>query len=460
VSGDTGAVRARHGGLPRARMLAGLGLAVVGLPALTLGLVPARHALSLASLLLLYLLVVVLVAVVGGTAVAVLAAVGSFGLANWYLTPPYHTFRIEQRDAVIALLVFVLVACVVSVTVELAARGRAAATRDRMEVELLSRVTSGPPDTGAEAVLEQIRAGFALTSVRLYESGRDEPVAAVGPTVADQPALSVPAGPRFRLVAAGPPTFAADQRLLRSLAAAAGRAAERERLAAQADKLAEIDRLRAALLAAVGHDLRTPLAGIKAAVSSLRQGDVDWSPADTADFLATIEDSADQLDELVANLLDMSRLQAGVLSVNLVPVSLAEVVARVLLRSPAGPLLVDVPEDLPLVAADPGLLERVLANLVGNASRYAPGPARIEAAPTEGERVRLSVIDTGPGIDAADRERVFAPFQRLDDRRTGIGLGLAIARGFCTAMGGTLEPSDTPGGGLTMTLTLPAAAAL
>ena len=337
-----------RGGLPRPRLLAGWGLALGGPPLLTVGLAAARGTLSLASLLLAYLLAVVLVAVVGGTAPAVLAALGSVALANWYLTPPYHTFRIEQRDAVVALVVFVVVACTVSAAVELAAR-------------------------------------------------------------------------------------------------------DRQRLAAQA----EVDRLRSALLAAVGHDLRTPLAGIKAAVSSLRQADVRWSEVDRDDFLATIEEGADRLSDLVANLLDLSRLHAGVLSVALRPVALEEVLGRVLLDHPGTEL--ELPDGLPLVRADPGLLERVLANLVGNAHQHGRGPVRL-AAVAGGGRIEVSVVDSGPGIDPADRERVFAPFQRLDDRGTGTGLGLAIARGFSAAMGGTLEPSGTPGGGLTMTLTLPLAA--
>ena len=450
------------GGLARGRLLGGLALAAVGLPLLTLALTAARESLSLASVLLIYLLAVVLVAVVGGTAPALLAAVGSFALANWYLTPPYHTFRIEQRDAVIALVVFVLVASTVSVAVDLAARRRAAAARGRLEAEMLSRIAAQPvTERSAEAILEQIRDTFGMRSVALVDSGRDQPVARVGPPPAGAPVISVEAGGPLRLVAEGPPTFAEDRRLLRSLAAAAARAVEGQRLAVAADRareLAEIDRLRAALLAAVGHDLRTPLAGIKAAVTSLRQRDVQWSATDTEEFLATIEESADRLDALVANLLDMSRLQAGVLSVDARPVALDEVVARALIDGPGGEVAVEVPDDLPLVAADPGLLERVIANLVANARLHAPstGPVRVAAA-SDGARIRLSVVDTGPGIDPAERERIFAPFQRLDDRRGGVGLGLAIARGFTEAMGGTVEPTETPGGGLTMTVSLPLA---
>jgi K+-sensing histidine kinase KdpD len=217
--------------------------------------------------------------------------------------------------------------------------------------------------------------------------------------------------------------------------------------------------LRAALLAAVGHDLRTPLASIKAAVSSLRQGDVTWTADERAEFLATIEDSANRLDDLIANLLAMSRLQAGALSVAPRPVGLDEIVARALIGLRLE-VVVDVPDNLPRAMADPGLVERIVANLLVNAHRFSPPgtPVRVEAA-SGGDVVRLRVIDSGPGVSEEDREQMFSPFQRLGDRSTGgVGLGLAIARGFTEAMNGTLSPSTTPGGGLTMTLTLPAAA--
>ena len=204
----------------------------------------------------------------------------------------------------------------------------------------------------------------------------------------------------------------------------------------------------------MGHDLRTPLASIKAAASSLRAPDVEFSPEDRAELLATVEESADRLDDLVENLLAMSRLQAGVLSVQARPVALDEVVSRAV---PHSPVRIAVGDDLPLVQADPGLLERVVANLVSNAVR-ASDSVTVDASAGP-STVDLRVVDHGDGVPAADRDRMFAPFQRLDDRTAdgGLGLGLAIARGFTEAMGGRLTPADTPGGGLTMTVTLPRA---
>jgi two-component system sensor histidine kinase KdpD len=217
--------------------------------------------------------------------------------------------------------------------------------------------------------------------------------------------------------------------------------------------------MRTALLAAVGHDLRTPLASAKAATTSLRSKDVAWSPEDREELVATADESLDRLAALVDNLLDMSRLQAGVLAVEQRPVALDEVVPRALddLGLAAQGVRLDVRDDLPLVRADPGLLERVVANLVSNALRFSPTdhPPSVTGSAL-GRRVELRVIDRGPGIAPADLEQVFAPFQRLGDtdNTTGLGLGLALARGLTEAMDGTLTPEETPGGGLTMVVTL------
>ena len=249
--------------------------------------------------------------------------------------------------------------------------------------------------------------------------------------------------------------------LLAGYTAQAVAALDRARLrtqAAQAEALAEGDRMRTALLRAVSHDLRTPLASIKASVSSLRQTDVHWSAEDEAELLANIEQNADRLDALVGNLLDMSRLQAGSLEPFLRATAVDEV-APVALRGldDADHLLIVVPDDLPLVRADPGLLERVLANLFSNALRHSPPDLRpMLRAREDGDRVVLDVVDHGAGVPAELKERIFEPFARLDERSPGVGLGLAVAKGFAEAMGGTIVAVDTPGGGLTVRVTLPA----
>ena len=252
--------------------------------------------------------------------------------------------------------------------------------------------------------------------------------------------------------------------LLAGYAAQAAAALDRERLrtqAAQAEALAEGNRMRTALLAAVSHDLRTPLASIKASVGGLRQTDVEWSEADEADLLATIEQNADRLDALIGNLLDMSRLHTGSLQPFLRPTAIDEVapVAAVGLDDSLR-LEMAVPDGFPLVLADPGLLERVLANLFSNALRCSPAgrPPELHAA-LDGGMVRLEVADHGPGVPDEQKELIFEPFERVGDRHPGVGLGLAVARGFAEAMGGRIGAFDTPGGGLTVRVTLPAASA-
>ena len=255
---------------------------------------------------------------------------------------------------------------------------------------------------------------------------------------------------------------AADRRILEAFAAQAAGALRQQRLVAEAERtrpLEEADRMRTALLSAVSHDLRTPLSSAKAAVDSLHGSEIDWSDEDRAELVDTAAQSLDRLDRLVANLLDMSRLQVGALGIAARPLALDEVVPRALdeIGPSAEGVLVQVPHELPPVEADPALLERVLVNVISNALRYGPpGRPVLVTASAHGDRVELRVVDRGPGIPPADRDRVFLPFQRLDDRdnHTGVGLGLALARGLTEAMGGELVPEDTPGGGLTMTVSL------
>lgn len=419
--------RERPGTFRTPRAALGAVVAVVSLAACTGALLTARDGLELPSIVLLYLVPVLLTAVAGGPWPALGSAVAADLLVNWFFVPPYHTLAVDTGNNIVSLVVYLLVAAAAGLAVDLAAAARARQTR--------------------------------------------------------------------RLAAQS----------------------------ARAEELAQIDRLRSALLGAVGHDLRTPLAGIKVAVSSLRQLDVEFSPEDRAELLATVEESTDRLATVVDNLLAVSRLQAGVLSVELRPTAVDAVAAQAVLAIDTGgvPVSVDVPDDLPLAQADAGLLERALANLVANACAASPpgatvtvrgtedgtaatdgGPAKsgnptrtggpatggnpatsggpgksggpatgsgpatgggTDVGTTDGaatpRRILLAVVDHGPGIPDGARDAVFAPFQRLDDHTGGgLGLGLAVARGFTEAQGGSLTPTETPGGGLTMTISLPAAA--
>jgi K+-sensing histidine kinase KdpD len=464
--GPAGTLPQRGHGLTPLRRRLGLLLAALALPALTGALVAVRGDLDLASVLLIYLLVVVVISVVGGLVGGVAAAVVSFLLANFFLTPPYHTFSVENRDSFIALVVFLLVAVTVSVLVDVGARSQAAAARSEAEATVLGRVAAEPlSESSVEDVLANVATTFGLASVALVvrRAESDTVLARVGPAFTGPGTVSVDAGGDRMLLGDGRDLFAEDRRLLRNLAHAASRAVDAHALAGQASRaqeLAEVDRLRSALLAAVGHDLRTPLAGIKAAVTTLRQPDVHIETADRDELLATVEHSADRLADLIDNLLDLSRLQAGALNIDLRPVPVDEVVARALIERHLGDVVNAVDDDLPMVLADAGLLERVVANLADNAHRHAsPGaPVEIRAHYTD-TVVEVAVIDQGPGVQETDWARMFVPFQRLHDRSTdkGVGLGLAIALGFTEAMSGTLRPTHTPGGGLTMTLTLPRA---
>jgi two-component system sensor histidine kinase KdpD len=255
---------------------------------------------------------------------------------------------------------------------------------------------------------------------------------------------------------------AADQRVLTAFGVQVGVAMDRDLLAreaAAAKPAIEADRVRTALLTAVSHDLRTPLAAASAAVTSLRSLEVSWNAEDRAELLATAEESLQRLTRLVDNLLDLSRLQAGALAIHRQLVILDELVPLAL--DAVGPEAAAVrwqsAPDLPPVWADPVLLERVIANLVANALRYSPtSHPPVLTASALGDQVQLRVIDRGPGLPDADWEHIFMPFQRLGDRdnTTGLGLGLALSRGLIEAMGGSLCPEDTPGGGLTMVVTL------
>ncbi|MGZ4682161.1 MAG: DUF4118 domain-containing protein [Acidimicrobiales bacterium] len=474
--GEWGSSLVRRRRLPHLsprRQAAGWLLTIIGIPLLTLLLDQVQGTLNLPTDMLLFLVLVVVVAMVGGLWPALVAAVVSSLSVNWFFTEPTHTFTIAEGENLIALITFLVVATLVSALVTQVSRRSADALRARTEAEALARVAGGlvGDDDALAEMVDHLRTTFDRDAVTLLVpdpegSGGAEwmvEVSAGSPaltTPGDHPTLPLVDG--AVLVHEGPPLNAEDQQVLHVFAAQLGSALERRRLKAEAgaaEALAEADQLRTAILRAVSHDLRTPIASIKASATSLLQHDVDWTPEAQQEFLTTIDEESDRLNNLVGNLLDMSRVETGVLEVALRPVALEEVVALSLasLSEPTDKVEVQVSEELSPVLADPVLLERVVANLVSNALRYAPAdqPVLIEAGRV-GDRIDLRVIDRGPGVPPADRERIFEPFQRLGDRATGsgVGLGLAVARGFTAAMGGELTLDDTPGGGLTSVISL------
>ena len=451
--------------LSRRRRIAGFVATLAGLPMLT-ALLYWGPSLSLTNDILLFLVAVVLVSLIGGLWPALLAAVAGSLLLNYYFTPPIGQFTIAEGDNLLALAIFVVVAIAVSWVVDTAARKTRQAAQAGADAQTLATVAGGVlrGERPLMALLEQLRETFTLDSVTLLDQGKV--VAHVGEacTVPRDADVEVKVDDNMTMLLRGHPLEASDRRIVEAFAAQATVALRQERLtaeAAAAKPLAEADRMRTALLAAVSHDLRTPLASAKAAVASLRSDEVDFSEDDRRELLATADESLDRLGRLVTNLLDMSRLQAGALGVNAVDVGAEDIVPRALddLGPDGRKVAVHIPDDLPPVHADPGLLEQILINLVANALRYSPADQPpVVTASALGDSLEFRIIDHGPGIPENRWGDVFLPFQRLGDRdnHTGVGLGLALSRGLTEAMGGTLVPDHTPGGGLTMILTLPA----
>ena len=483
--GREGPWRGRPGGLSHGRRAAGFMLSIAALPALTALLLAVDADVSLSTDILAFLLLVVAVALVGGLLPAVLTAFGGFLLLNYFFTPPVRMFSVAERENLLALFAFLVVAVSLSTVVDVAARRTREASQARAEAATLFTL-AGSVLRGSRplpALLEQVRETFALDAVTLLERRPEAPggpdlehtneawtvVACVGSPICLAPGegdAEVHVDESYTLVLSGHPLAAQDRRILEAFAAQATIALRQERLeeaAATADSLAEVDRVRTALLNAVSHDLRTPLASAKAAVGTLRMSDLPLSEEDQAELLATTEESLDRLSGLVENLLDMSRLQAGALALAIQPIDIADAVSAALtsLGPAASQVIIRVPEETPDVQTDPALLERAIANLVQNAVRHSPpgAPPQITAS-AYGKTVEIRVIDYGPGVPETDWDQIFLPFQRLGDRdnSSGVGLGLALSRGLVEAMSGTLRPEGTPGGGLTMIISLPAAA--
>lgn len=453
-------------GLGRRRIAAGFALAAVLLPGLTVLLTHYRSSLALIDEILIYLLVVLAVTLLGGLWPSVTTALTADVLLNWYFTVPLHHWTIERPADLFALLLFIATSVTVSSVVHFAARRSHAAAERAEEASALVGLTGtvlGGADT-VESVLGHLRQTLGVAA-ELYERHGAGWLRVAGTRLDDPltPLRVTGAGQDFRLVSYGS-LVGNRARLLPAYAAQAAAACDRQRLrlqANQAEALAEGNRMRTALLAAVSHDLRTPLASLKAAVSTLRQTDITLTPDDRAALLDLIDQGADRLDGLIANLLDMSRINTGSIQLLIRDVALDEIVPlaiRSLERG--GGVEVDLPDTLPLVRVDAGLLERAVANVVSNALRHSPPgrPPLVRAECRDQARVSLLVIDHGQGVPAEDRDRIFAPFQQLGDSSAdgGVGLGLAVARGFLDAMGACIRAEQTAGGGLTMQIDLPA----
>lgn len=428
-------------------------MALAGVPLLTAGLVPFREGPAPTLEAMLYLSLAVACALVGGRAPALAASLLGTLCMNYFFTAPLHTLVIANVENVVTLVLFIVVSVAVSSVVDSAARRRVEALSARDEANTLAmlnrRVLGGEYDV--PQLLEVVRDTFGARAAELLPADRAGDIGE-GDSVA-------PDNRSRLLVLRGCSTSPQEQRILAAFATHLGVLEERAELARQtaaARALEAGNRTRTALLAAVSHDLRTPLAGIKAASGTLRlsrSAPSLLSDQDRADLLTAIEDSADSLTAIVADLLDMTRLQTGAVEPNLSVAPLADVVGSALAGVPGG-ATVQVAGRLPPALVDAALLERVVANLATNALRHSDR-VEIVGAARQG-RSRLRVVDHGPGVSDVDKELMFEPFHRLGDSRrgTGVGLGLTVARGLTEAQGGQLTVEDTPGGGLTAVIDL------
>lgn len=434
-----------------------------------------------------FFLATVLTAIIGGLVPAVVAALFGGALLNYFFTPPLYSFTVGRFEDLVAVTTMLLIAVLVAAVVDRADRRAAQAAQARAEATLLAsfaRVVISRSDP-LPRLLDRVREAFGFTSVAVLERGAKSSwtvtaqvpdAAAASPhDPARDPAeadADVEIDEGSHLVGYGRTLTAAENRLFAAVAGPALLALRNRRISAEAvdaARRAEASGLRTALLSAVGHDLRTPLSAIKAAVSSLRDPDLALDPGDEAELLATVEESGDRLVALVDNLLDSSRLATGAVTPHRTTVAVAEIVDAAVAALPTAAarsrveIAPSVPGESDEVVADPGLAERIVANLVDNAVRHGgDGPVSLRTS-AHADRVELRVVDRGPGV-ARDAE-LFTAFQHLGDHDSngasgGLGLGLHVARGFARAMGGTLEPEETPGGGLTMVLSLPRAQAV
>lgn len=500
-----GTGRTRQRDLGRVRV--GVGFVLAAAVPVLMQLLLASFDHSVATAVLLQLAGAVAVALVGGLWPAVAGALWSSLLVNYFSTPPVGDLAIHDPQDLLSLGVFVGVSVAVAGVVDRSARRSKEAARARAEAATLGDLTRGATrseDTVA-SLLEQALDVFGARAAAVFTGAGG--FAAAGPHAAGNPAgfhrargnpgggadhdvrLLASAGElteRERegrdfaghtvepidgatwLVLFGRTVPAADSRLLGAFAVHVMAQLERQQLAAsrlEVLRLAEGNTMRTAILRAVSHDLRTPLAGIKLAVGGLLQTAVTYTPGEQKELLETIDECTDRLDVLVGNLLDMSRITADSVRPLLRPVRWFEVVPPALRGLPAGTVRVDLPPNMPAVDADPGLLERVIANIVENAVKYAPGSditvagaaGGLSTATLDGHPSgELRIIDHGNGVPASNVVAMFRPFQRLDDipQTTGVGLGLAVAKGFVAAMGGSLTAQETPGGGLTMVIRL------
>jgi len=463
--------RLTGGALSVRRRLLGFAVALTGGPLLSWLLVATSSDETITSDVLAYQLLVVVVALIGGIWPALFAAVLSGITLDYLFIEPRHTVTIDDPLHALALVLYVVIAILVSWIVDQAARRTRIAKRAAAESELLATVAGSVlrGQSAVPALVSRTREAFGMAGVRLLDAS-GAVIATDGEPVRDGHCTTVPigtgeGGPLAVLELHGGDLGTVERRLLDVITAQLAAAIEHDRLeetAREASALAETDQVRSALLSAVSHDLRRPLAAAVASVGGLRAAGPALSDLDRAELLETADESLSALTTLVTDLLDVSRVQAGVLAVALAPIDISDVVLAAIDELAYGPDAVELglDADLPPVVADAVLLQRVVVNVLANARRHSPAGSRVRIASSRlGAVAELRVVDHGPGIPTERRDDMFAPFHRLGDtdNTTGLGLGLALSKGFTEGMGGTLRAEDTPGGGLTMVIAMPVA---
>ncbi len=440
---------------------AGVAVTVAAIAAVTAAIALIDDVVPVLGLAVLYLLAVLPISVVWGTGFGVGAAIASMLAFNFFFLAPVYTFRVSDRGDWVALAVFILTAVVVS---ELAARSRRRANEAALLAGMAtSLLQGGARDAELERVAEEVARVLRVDQVTIDVGPEPSPPPELEPyplIVGDRPV-----GVMY-LDGPDPDGAAVRRRLLPAVASLVAVAIDRDRLtheALEAEALRRSDAIKTALLRTVSHDLRSPLMAILTSSSALAQHDFELDPEDRRELLATITSEAGRLDRLVANLLDLSRLQAGAAEPHTELWPIDDLVGQALgeLGDAAGRVEVSLPDQPVAVRVDPNQIERVLANLIENALKYSPETVPVRVAVTTGEsEVTVRVIDRGSGIAAAELEQIFAPFQRgsATSEARGAGLGLAIARGFAEANGGRVWAESLAGQGATFVLALPAEA--
>ncbi|NJC23224.1 two-component system sensor histidine kinase KdpD [Arthrobacter pigmenti] len=472
--------------LGKFRTVMGFILAVALPPLLEWGMFAAGNQ-FLAVDVLVQLAGVVAVSLVGGLWPALVAALWSSLILNYYSTEPVGSLEIADPENLLTLVIFIAIAVAVSLVVGLSARRSREAALASAEAATLGELARGvlAAEDSLKGFLEHVRDHFGMQTAALFKRTNHDDGASParagalqwdvvaktgtpsssGKQLLDRADAVTDIDGGYRLALYGRSLSAREQRLLGAFGSQFAAMRQRQELVASTkenQRLAEGNVMRTAILRAVSHDLRTPLTGIKLAVSSLRQEDIRFTPEEEAELLATIENYSDRLASLIDNLLNMSRLTGEAVTPHFGPVYWTDVISAALQGLPPGRIRVELPANMPPVEADYGMLERVIANIAENADKYA-GEADIVIDGAVSGTVRgvpaseLRISDQGVGVDSASLARMFQPFQRLGDAAagTGVGLGLAVARGFTEVMGGELAAEPTPGGGLTMVLRMP-----